>query len=187
MNDGQVVNLLSRDETDVLTTAPFTYAEVGATRSDVLPSGSKHLERWRNLLPSEFESAAARLMTWRIHEAAGLRVSASSQRVETDAVVEMFLGPRWARIRAICRVVYVIDEPDRVGFAYGTLPGHAESGEESFVLDRRDGQSCFTVRAFSKPASLLSRMGGPLTGRAQLLMADRYLRAAAPDPTAVSD
>ena len=30
-------------------------------------------------------------------------------------------------LRAPCRVVYVIDEPDVRGFAYGTLPGHPES------------------------------------------------------------
>jgi phosphatidylserine/phosphatidylglycerophosphate/cardiolipin synthase-like enzyme len=37
----------------------------------------------------------------------------------------------------LCRVVYVIDEPDgpiaRFGFAYGTLPGHAVAGEELFL------------------------------------------------------
>ena len=36
--------------------------------------------------------------------------------------------------RRPCRVVYVVDEPDRRGFAYGTLPGHPESGEELFLV-----------------------------------------------------
>ncbi|SIP67631.1 hypothetical protein BN9982_740001 [Mycobacterium tuberculosis] len=35
-----------------------------------------------------------------------------------------------AFLRAPCRVVYVIDEPDVRGFGYGTLPGHPVSGEE---------------------------------------------------------
>ena len=165
-----------------LRSARFTYDEVGATAQAALPAGFGHLERSRTLRDSEFDSAAARLMSWRIHEAAGLRVSASSQRVETDAVVEMFLGPRWMRIRAVCRVVYVIDESDRVGFAYGTLPGHPESGEESFVLDRRDGQPRFTVRAFSHPVSRLSRLGGRVTSKVQVVMAERYLRAATLNP-----
>jgi uncharacterized protein (UPF0548 family) len=34
------------------------------------------------------------------------------------------------------RVVAVADEPDRCGFAYGTLPGHAVCGEEAFVVAR---------------------------------------------------
>ena len=165
-----------------LRSARFTYDYVGATANDPLPANFGHLERWRTLRDSEFETAAAQLMSWRIHEAAGLTVSASSPRVEPDAVVEMFLGPRWMRIRAVCRVVYVIAEPDHVGFAYGTLPGHAESGEESFILDHRDGQPRFTVRAFSHPASRLSRFGGRLTGKVQVVMAERYLRAATLDP-----
>lgn len=39
-----------------------------------------------------------------------------------------------------------IDEPDRQGFAYGTLPGHPESGIEQFTLTRR------YLRALSTPA-----------------------------------
>ena len=106
-----------------LRAAPFRYSEVGATRSLELPAGYSHLDRARNLPSDAFDEAAGRLMTWRIHETAGLHVFASSLRVEPDAVVEMFLGPRWLGIRAVCRVVYVINEPDRVGFGYGTLSG----------------------------------------------------------------
>lgn len=165
-----------------LRAAPFTYPDVGATAGNRLPAGYGHLERSRNLLHSEFDVAARRLMTWQIHEAAGLRVAASTPRVEPDSVVEVFLGPRWLRIRAVCRVVYVINEPNRVGFAYGTLPGHAESGEESFILDRRAGRPQFTVRAFSNPASRLARLGGRATEMLQLVMAESYLRAALGEP-----
>jgi uncharacterized protein (UPF0548 family) len=92
----------------------------------------------------------------------------------------MFLGPRWLRVRAVCRVVYVVDEPDRVGFAYGTLPGHPESGEESFILERLDGVTRFSVRAFSRPATQLARFGGPVTSLAQRIMTARYLVAVSP-------
>ncbi|EUA88310.1 hypothetical protein I551_5201 [Mycobacterium ulcerans str. Harvey] len=51
---------------------------------------------------------------------AGLAVWATSDTVavSTVAVIQM-MGVS----RAPCRVVYVIDEPDIRGFAYGTLPG----------------------------------------------------------------
>lgn len=163
-----------------LSAAPFTYAEVGETARDRLPSGYHHLGRSRAIPKEAFDEAAERLMTWQVHETAGLRVFASSARVEQDAVVEMYLGPPWLRIRAVCRVVHVFNEPDRIGFAYGTLPGHAESGEESFVLDRRDGRPRFTVRAFSNPDSTLTTLGGPVARRVQVAMASRYLRAATP-------
>jgi uncharacterized protein (UPF0548 family) len=72
--------------------------------------------------------------------------------------------------------VHVIDEPTRQGFAYGTLPGHPERGEEAFVLDRHgDGSVSFTVTAFSRPATLLAKLGGPVGHLVQNLMTDRYL------------
>jgi uncharacterized protein (UPF0548 family) len=77
-----------------------------------------------------------------------------------------------------CRIVYVVAEGDRVGFAYGTLPGHPESGEEAFVLHRTDdGGVDFTVTAFSRHASLLAKVGGPVTRLGQRLMTTRYLHA----------
>jgi uncharacterized protein (UPF0548 family) len=38
-------------------------------------------------------------------------------------------------------VVWTVDEPNRIGFGYGTLQGHPESGEESFVVSREDDDS----------------------------------------------
>jgi uncharacterized protein (UPF0548 family) len=52
-------------------------------------------------------------------------------------VLILSLGVAAIRLRAPCRIVYVIDEPDRRGFAYGTLPGHPERGEEAFIISRR--------------------------------------------------
>jgi uncharacterized protein (UPF0548 family) len=58
------------------------------------------------------------------------------------------------RVGAPARVVYVVDTPARKGFAYGTLPGHPESGEEAWMLSRSDdGSVWMTIRAFSRPAS----------------------------------
>lgn len=68
-------------------------------------------------------------------------------------------------------------ERDRAGFAYGTLPGHPESGEELFLVERGAGEVRFPVSAFSRPATLLAKAGGPASRRVQLVMAERYLRA----------
>jgi uncharacterized protein (UPF0548 family) len=74
--------------------------------------------------------------------------------------------------------VYVIDEPNRKGFAYGTLPGHPESGEEAFVVERGDdGTVGLDVRAFSRPCSNLAKLAGPLGQLAQRRMTDRYVRS----------
>lgn len=49
-------------------------------------------------------------------------------------------------------------------WAYGTLPGHPEHGEEAFVVDRTgDGTVWLTVTAFSRAAKWYTRAGGPAT------------------------
>jgi len=159
-----------------LRAADLTYAEVGAT-AGALPPGYRHLTRSRTLGTADLATAADRLLTWQVHERSGLRVAASSARAEPGAVVLMRLRLGPPTVRIPCRVVYVVDEPDRQGFAYGSLPGHPESGEELFLVHRDgDGRVRFTVTVFSRPATLLARAGGVLTRRFQDLMTARYLR-----------
>jgi uncharacterized protein (UPF0548 family) len=88
-------------------------------------------------------------------------------------------------IAAPVRVVYVIDEPDRVGFAYGTLPGHPESGEEVFEVSRtEDGSVWLTIRAFSRPSQWWWWAVYPALRVAQYVFTRRYLRALAGPLTA---
>ena len=68
-----------------------------------------------------------------------------------------------------------MDEPDRYGFAYGTLPGHPERGEEAFVVERDKTGAVFKIIVFSRPAELLARLGGPVTRRIQRTATKRYL------------
>jgi uncharacterized protein (UPF0548 family) len=61
----------------------------------------------------------------------------------------------------------VIDEKNRFGFAYGTLPGHAECGEEIFMVERHEDDSVhYVIKAFSRPRLWLARLGYPIA-RAQ--------------------
>ena len=110
---------------------PFTYREVGATAGP-LPAGYHHVCKSAVIGDGRhrFEDAAAAVMRWGMLRGAGVRVEASTEVAEVGSDVIVGIGP----IRAPCRVVYVVDEPDRRGFAYGTLPGHAESGEELFAV-----------------------------------------------------
>ncbi|MRG61558.1 DUF1990 family protein [Agromyces sp. CFH 90414] len=78
-------------------------------------------------------------------------------------------------------VVYVIDEPDRVGFAYGTAGPARESGEESFILERRDDDSVWlTVRSILQPAGGLRRIAAPMRRRRRRELVKRQLRALHP-------
>ena len=171
-----MVTLLSADRAAGLASASYTYREVGAT-AGTLPRSYVHLVRHVTHDADAFDSMAERLMTWQVHEDAGLGVAASAGRVQTGAVVELRIGPPPLQVRAPCRVVYVVDEPDRVGFAYGTLDGHPERGEESFFVERDAGEARFTIVAFSRPATTLARVGGPLTRLVQDRVTERYLHA----------
>jgi uncharacterized protein (UPF0548 family) len=155
---------------------PLTYPDVGATASAELPAGYGHLhvETQIGTGPERFARAADAVMRWGMQRGAGLRVRTSSDVAAVDTVVLVRMG----FLPAPCRVVYTIDEPDIRGFAYGTLQGHPESGEERFVV-RRDpdtGAVFAEVTAFSRPATWWSKAGGPIVTVAQRVIAKRYLR-----------
>jgi uncharacterized protein (UPF0548 family) len=161
--------------------ADLTYDHVGGT-SGVLPDGYHHLNR-RMIIgrgAAKFDDAARALLGWQTHLRSGLQVSTSSATVKGDTVVMLGIGAGPFTLRAPCRVVYVVDEPDRQGFAYGTLPGHPESGEERFVIEMAaDDSVSFSIAAFSTPASRLAEVAGPLGRLAQSRMTARYFRSLA--------
>jgi uncharacterized protein (UPF0548 family) len=154
----------------------LTYTEVGAT-AGALPAGYHHVEKSAVIGRGRrrFEEAADAGMRWGMLRGAGLRVEATSEVAAVGAEVIVHLGP----VRAPCRVVYVVDEPDRRGFAYGTLPGHAESGEERFMVryDPATEEVHAEVLAFSRHGTWWSRLGAPVTSVIQRVVTERYLRA----------
>ncbi|QIK68700.1 DUF1990 domain-containing protein [Nocardioides sp. HDW12B] len=155
--------------------APLTYDAPGCTLGGQAPPGFDRLDERFLLRRRDLDGAAADLFSWRAQTGAGLRVRASEVPLELGTVVLLRIGLGPLGVTAPCQVVQVVDEPDRRGFAYGTLPGHPESGEELFVLERRgDGALELAVTAFSRPASLATRVGGPVARRAQRWMAARY-------------
>jgi uncharacterized protein (UPF0548 family) len=128
-----------------------------------------------------WERARAAIRGWAAHRGAGITiVPADAPIVEgTTVAVITAVGP--VHVLAACRIVRVVDEPDRFGFAYGTLPSHPAEGEEQFVVTRAadlagDGGAVrFDVVAFSRPHDLLTKLGGPLPRRFQAHATRRYL------------
>ncbi|MCQ4080646.1 DUF1990 domain-containing protein [Streptomyces sp. RB6PN25] len=153
-----------------------TYAEVGATRGERLPPGYHHL-RHRTLIGhgrTVFEAAGAAVMEWRMHRAIPVRLTAPQERAAPGVDVTVLLGVGGIGLRAPARVIWTAEDPTRTGFGYGTLPGHPECGEESFLVHLADdGRVWFTVTAFSRPGSRLTRAAGPLVPVLQKLYARR--------------
>ncbi|MGI3784428.1 MAG: DUF1990 family protein [Janthinobacterium lividum] len=161
-----------------LTDLALTYEEVGAT-SGTLPPGYHHLEVTRVVGQGRdwFDVAAARVLTWEVQRRAGLSVGVTREvALGVRAVLRMRVGP--VPVRAPVEVVVVTVEPDRVGFAYGTLAGHPERGEERFeVALRADGAVEARIRAFSSPGRWFTYVAGPVGRRLQRSTTDRYLHA----------
>lgn len=96
---------------------------------------------------------------------------------DTATLTIRFVG---ISVTAPVRVVYVIDEPDTKGFAYGTLEGHPENGEEAFVVERtEDGSVWLTITAFSRPSRWYWWVGYLPLRIAQEMYTRRYLRVLA--------
>jgi len=159
--------------------AEFTYAEVGGTRN---PNGHPKdsvtiVERAELGDESVFERAAAFVLGFGMQRSAGFEVVSAdaTAREGADVTLRARFGP--LRIVAPTRVVYVIDEPDRRGFAYGTLPGHPESGEEAFVVERRGGSTFVEVRAFSRHGRWFTRLGAPFARHIQRRTTREYVES----------
>ncbi|WP_309053905.1 DUF1990 domain-containing protein [Streptomyces sp.] len=158
----------------------LSYREVGATRTpDALPGGYHHLRHSAVVGhgPAAFAAAREAVTTWRLHRASGARVDAAARRAAPGARVTVSAGLGRMRLGVPCVVIWTVYEERRAGFAYGSLTGHPESGEESFVVELTgDGTVRFTVTAFSRPAAWYTRLGGPLVPLLQRAYARRLGR-----------
>jgi uncharacterized protein (UPF0548 family) len=165
--------LLERARTDSL-----TYAPAGVSLVDLAPSGLKR-RRWTTPLvgSNAFAGAVDALRTWGMHRGAGLRVAADGPiAVGTNVAFSAPLPIGF--IDGTCRVVAVVDEPNRYGFAYGTLSVHPERGEQSFVVTRDEaGDVRLDIVGVSQPALPLARLVPPLAGHLQDRAVRRYLAA----------
>jgi uncharacterized protein (UPF0548 family) len=175
------MGFLRTADLESLATAPFTYPDVGATRSGPLPPGYAQGERTATVGTGRaaFERTAAAIFDWRLQRGIGLRVHASGPPTAAGAVVVLTAGLPAFGYDIPCRVVWAQAQGDEQGFGYGSLPGHPESGEECFVVRLRpDGDVVFTTRVFSRLASPLARLGGPVSRLVQRAAIEGYVAAA---------
>lgn len=108
-----------------------------------------------------------------------MRADPGPARAGSRVTLGLGVGP--LRFWAPCRVLYTVDEPRRRGFAYGTLDGHPERGEELFCVEHgAQGEVVLSITAFSTPALWWSRLAAPLSRSVQHRITDRYLRVLAP-------
>ena len=152
---------------------PFSYPAVGATAGT--PPPGYVVDRTRVKLgqgEADFRAACDALQAWRQFDLGWVEAWPDEGSLEVGRVVAVLgraVGLWWLNA---CRIVYVVRETEpvrRFGFAYGTLPAHAESGEERFLIewDPATGEVWYDILAFSRPQLLTTRLGYPLVRRAQ--------------------
>ena len=139
---------------------PFTYDAVGATRDRNAPAGFA-IDHNTQLLPGTLDAAKRAIRAWAMFPAPWTAIVPHAPIAAGEVVAVLVRAGVWWLNAA--RIVYVIDEPTRFGFAYGTLPGHAECGEERFLVEQRDDSVYYDLYAFSRPRHLAARLGAPVT------------------------
>lgn len=142
----------------------FTYREVGATNA-APPAGYKidHNRIQVGQGEATYLRAVEALKKWRHFELGWVTIVPRGVVVEVGATVAVKARAFGTWSLSAARVVYVIDEPRRFGFAYGTLPDHVECGEERFLIEwLPDDSVWYDIFAFSKPRHPLVRLSFPL-------------------------
>jgi uncharacterized protein (UPF0548 family) len=148
---------------------PFTYSEVGATNT--APPAGYNVDHNRIQL-GEGEATYARaveaLKNWRQFDLGWVTIVPRGVAVAVEATVAVKARAFGTWSLNASRVVYVIDELRRFGFAYGTLPDHVERGEERFLIEwLSDNSVWYDILAFSRPQHPLVKLSSPLARRLQ--------------------
>ena len=148
---------------------PFSYDEVGSSREGIAPPGYT-VDRYRVRLGEGAEAyvrAKEALRGWRQFDLGWTRLVPSRAPLEVGTTVGVLVRHYGFWSLNPARIVYLVEETDgeveRFGFGYGTLPGHAERGEERFGVEqnREDGSVYYDVFAMSRPKHLLAWLGYP--------------------------
>ncbi len=150
----------------------FSYSEVGATQTTPPAGYSIDHNRIRVGEGGEtFMRASDALSKWRHFELGWASVVPHGSPMQTGTTVAVRAHTFGFWSLNACRIVYTINEDGpvkRFGFAYGTLPDHAERGEERFTIEQlADTSVWYDIYAFSRPQKTVVKLGLPLARRLQ--------------------
>ena len=160
--------------------ADYSYSPLEITR-DSSSSADYTVDHNRVQLGSGahcFDDAVRAVRQWKMFDLGWVQLFSDRTPIErgsTVAVVVRHLG-FWSM--NACRIVYVVEEHEKFGFAYGTLAEHAERGEERFMVEwnHEDDSVWYDLLAFSKPGPM-ARLGYPYARRMQKKFAQDSKRA----------
>ena len=151
----------------------LSYPGVGSSREQRCPPGftvdHNRIQLGRGAVA--YERAKRAIRDWKMFEMPWVQLCWPDTPIEPGATVAILVSHLGFWSLNFCRIIYVIEESapiEKYGFAYGTLPDHAERGEERFTVefDPRDQSVWYDLYAFSRP-SALARLAYPFTRHLQ--------------------
>ena len=151
----------------------FSYPDAGITGRAV-PRGYK-IDHNRIKLgngPAVFQRAVEAIKRWEMFNIGWLELCWPDAPIEAGSCVAVLAHHLGFWSLNACRIVSVINadgECRRYGFIYGTLPDHAERGQERFTVEwlHDDDSVWYDIFAYSRPNRLLARLGYPVARRLQ--------------------
>jgi uncharacterized protein (UPF0548 family) len=169
-----------------LSKSSYSYFDIGATASIIPHSYTVDHNRIRLGSGAAIWSRAVEaIKSWEMFSTGWTQLCWPDTPVREGADVAILIRHFGFYSLNGARIVYLVDDDGpvkRFGFAYGTLVGHADSGEERFMVEwnQQDDSVWYDLLAFSRPSHLLSRLGFPLARSLQRrFAADSKARMAA--------
>ncbi len=168
---------LSKPSNDVIKTViasqkdkPYTYLDIGSSENEQMPKGynidHNRIELGKG--KEVFEKAKKAITSWKMYNMPWVEVHMENPSIEKGKTYAAVVSTFGIWSINVCRIVYTIDEKStkntKFGFALGTLPLHAESGEERFSIEwnHLDDRVYYDILAFSKPNYLIVKLGQPV-------------------------
>ena len=149
---------------------PVSYGEVGASKS-AIPSGYPINHHRVQLGKGEntFARAKTAIQNWAMYLLEWTRLRPLDAPVIVGEVVCVVVNHGFCWSLNPCRIIYLLEEKgaiERFGFAFGTLPGHSEEGEERFVVEWHHGDDSvwYELLSFARPHHVLAKIGFPFVG-----------------------
>ncbi len=146
---------------------PFSYDMIGMTRG-APPHGYIEDHNRIQLGASEetWAHAVAAVRRWEMFNLGWVHLCWPDAPITVGTTVGILVRFPGCWSLNACRITYLVDEHGpvrRYGFGYGTLPEHAERGEERFTVEwHRDNDAVwYDIRAFSQPQQMLAKIGYP--------------------------
>lgn len=144
---------------------PFSYNEVGASQTEI-PTGYpvNHHRIQIGKGAEAFAMAKEAIRRWTMYKTGWTRIYPPDAPIAVGQIVCVIVNHGFCWSLNPCRIIYVLEETgaiERFGFAFGTLPGHSETGEERFTAEWRhdDDSIWFELLSFARGHHILARIG----------------------------